>query len=40
MAGTANSLHHYGVEPYARVNSLEQSLANAVNDSRFIPYIP
>ena len=27
------------VEPYARVNSLEQSFANAVNDSRFIPYI-
>lgn len=27
------------VEPYARVNSLEQSFANAVNDYRFIPYI-
>ena len=29
----------YIVEPYARVNSLEQSYANAVHDSRFIPYI-
>lgn len=27
------------VEPYARVNALEQSLSNAVNDKRFIPYI-
>lgn len=27
------------VEPYARVNALEQSLSNAVNDRRFIPYI-
>lgn len=26
-------------EPYAHVNSLEQSFANAINDSRFIPYI-
>ena len=31
----ANSI----IEPYAHVNSLEQSLANAINDSRFIPYI-
>ncbi len=29
----------YIEEPYARVNSLEQSYANAVHDSRFIPYI-
>lgn len=27
------------IEPYAHVNSLEQSFANAINDSRFIPYI-
>ena len=27
------------VEPYAHVNALEQSLSNAVNDKRFIPYI-
>ena len=27
------------VEPYARVNALEQSLSNAVGDARFIPYI-
>jgi len=27
------------MEPYAHVNSLEQSFANAINDSRFIPYI-
>ena len=27
------------VEPYAHVNSLEQSFANAINDTRFIPYI-
>ena len=27
------------LEPYAHVNSLEQSFANAINDSRFIPYI-
>jgi hypothetical protein len=26
-------------EPYAHVNSLEKSFANAINDSRFIPYI-
>ena len=26
-------------DPYAHVNSLEQSFANAINDSRFIPYI-
>lgn len=27
------------IEPYAHVNALEQSFANAINDSRFIPYI-
>lgn len=27
------------IDPYARVNALEQSLSNAVNDNRFIPYI-
>lgn len=27
------------IEPYARVNALEQSLSNAVGDARFIPYI-
>ena len=27
------------IEPYAHINSLEQSFTNAINDSRFIPYI-